>query len=240
MMSNYCHGISNYWSIKCLFNHFSVQTINKDIKGLCYWSFMRRIHWWPVDSHHKGPVTWKMFPFDDFIMNTAYQWLSTEYSSIFSALGMELLQSCAKPSHYSDIIMSTVASQITTLSIVCSTICSRAHQRNHQSSTSLALVRGHRWIPSQRASNTESVSIWWCHHEYNLIKTPRIVSNISCTCKWDGVHLKSVSVNEWMKIKRLKQIWSMILQNIFGEIKKISINIVHISRSSVEATNHHM
>ena len=26
------------------------------------------IHWWPVNSPHKGPVTRKMFPFDDAIM----------------------------------------------------------------------------------------------------------------------------------------------------------------------------
>ena len=30
--------------------------------------FVRGIHWWPVNSPHKGPVTWKMFPFDDVIM----------------------------------------------------------------------------------------------------------------------------------------------------------------------------
>ena len=30
--------------------------------------FVRGIHRWPVDSHHKGPVTRKMFPFDDVIM----------------------------------------------------------------------------------------------------------------------------------------------------------------------------
>ena len=28
-------------------------------------AFVRRIHRWPVDSRHKGPVTRKMFPFDD-------------------------------------------------------------------------------------------------------------------------------------------------------------------------------
>ena len=32
-------------------------------------AFVREIHWWPVNSHHKGPVTQKMFPFDDIIMN---------------------------------------------------------------------------------------------------------------------------------------------------------------------------
>ena len=31
-------------------------------------AFVRGIHRWPVDSSHKGPVTRKMFPFDDVIM----------------------------------------------------------------------------------------------------------------------------------------------------------------------------
>ena len=44
--------------------------------------------------------------------------------------------------HYSDLIMSTMASQITGISIVYSTICSGADQRKHQSSASLACVRG--------------------------------------------------------------------------------------------------
>ena len=35
--------------------------------------FVRGIHRWPVNPSHKGPVTWKMFPFDDVIMFT---WLS--------------------------------------------------------------------------------------------------------------------------------------------------------------------
>ena len=31
-------------------------------------AFVREIHRWPVNSSHKGPVTRKMFPFDDVIM----------------------------------------------------------------------------------------------------------------------------------------------------------------------------
>ena len=31
-------------------------------------AFVRGIHRWPVNSLHKGAVTWKMFPFDDVIM----------------------------------------------------------------------------------------------------------------------------------------------------------------------------
>ena len=42
--------------------------------------------------------------------------------------------------------MSTATSQITSLAIVCSTVYSGENQRKHQSSASLAFVRGiHRW-----------------------------------------------------------------------------------------------
>ena len=49
--------------------------------------------------------------------------------------------------HYSDVTMSMMASQTTGVSIVCSTVCSTIDQRTHQSSTSLAFVRGiYRWL----------------------------------------------------------------------------------------------
>ena len=44
--------------------------------------------------------------------------------------------------HYIDVIMTTVASQITSLTIVYLTVYSFADQRKHQSSASLAFVRG--------------------------------------------------------------------------------------------------
>ena len=53
--------------------------------------------------------------------------------------------------HYNDVIMGKIASQITSLTIVYSTVYSDADQRKHQSSTSLAFVRGihrpviHKW-----------------------------------------------------------------------------------------------
>ena len=48
--------------------------------------------------------------------------------------------------HYNDVVKSTIASQITSLTIVYSTVYSGAGQRNHQSSALLAFVRGiHRW-----------------------------------------------------------------------------------------------
>ena len=50
------------------------------------------------------------------------------------------LQSCF--THYNDVIMGALASQITSLTIVYSTVYSDADQRKHQSSVSLAFVRG--------------------------------------------------------------------------------------------------
>ena len=46
--------------------------------------------------------------------------------------------------HYGDVIMGTIESQITCLTIVCSSVNSDADQRKHQSSAALA---GDRWIP---------------------------------------------------------------------------------------------
>ena len=68
--------------------------------------------------------------------------------------------------------MSTMASQITSLTIVCSTVYSDADQWKHQSSASLDFVRGiHRRpvnSPPQMASNAENVSIWWRQHDVSV------------------------------------------------------------------------
>ena len=52
--------------------------------------------------------------------------------------------------HYIDVIMATIAPQITSLTVVYSIVYLGADQRKHQSSASLAFVRGihrDRWIP---------------------------------------------------------------------------------------------
>ena len=58
--------------------------------------------------------------------------------------------------------MGAMASQITSLTIVCSTVHSGADHRKHQSSASLAFVWGIH--PAQMVGNAENVSIWWRHH----------------------------------------------------------------------------
>ena len=53
---------------------------------------------------------------------------------------------CNNQYHYNGVIMSAMASQITSLTIVYPNVYSGADQRKHQSSASLAFVRGiHRW-----------------------------------------------------------------------------------------------
>ena len=69
--------------------------------------------------------------------------------------------------HYIDVITTTIASQITSLTVVYSTVYSDADQSKHQSSASLALVwRIHRdrWIPRTKGQLRGNVSIWWRHH----------------------------------------------------------------------------
>ena len=65
--------------------------------------------------------------------------------------------------------MGAMASQISSLTIVCSTVDSGVDQSKHQSSASVAFVRGIHRLPvnsPQMASNAENVSIWWRHHVF--------------------------------------------------------------------------
>ena len=64
-------------------------------------AFVWRSHRWPVHSPHKGPVTWKIFPFDDVIMRylatvIMYAWrmrMSLRWLSIFDFI--EIIQKCS-------------------------------------------------------------------------------------------------------------------------------------------------
>ena len=79
--------------------------------------------------------------------------------------------------HYNDVIMSAMASQITSISTVCSAACSVAHQTKRQSPALLTFVWG-LW-----ASKAENVSIWWRHHVLSLYRRLMwSVSYIYCHC----------------------------------------------------------
>ena len=73
--------------------------------------------------------------------------------------------------HYYDVIMGAIASQITSLTIVYSTVYSDADERRHQSSASLTFVRWihrgpvnspHKWPVTRIMFPLDDV-ITWCH-----------------------------------------------------------------------------
>ena len=69
--------------------------------------------------------------------------ISWNKSTVFLPVTHKIFKVC----HYNDVIMGTMASQITSLTIVYSTVYSGSDQRKHQSSASLAFMRGIHWWP---------------------------------------------------------------------------------------------
>ena len=82
-------------------------------------------------------------------------------SIVYTLLAASEVYFLFRTQHYCHIIMGTMASQITSLTIVYSTVHSGTDQRRHQSSAWLASVWG---IHRDRDSNAKNVSIWWRHH----------------------------------------------------------------------------
>ena len=62
VMSHEHHGISNHQRLNCLFSRLFWPTWMKASTLSITDSFMKRIHWWPLDSPHKGSVMRKVLP----------------------------------------------------------------------------------------------------------------------------------------------------------------------------------
>ena len=89
---------------------------------------------------------------------------------------LQLISACETTNptmHYNDVIMGTIASQITSLTIVYSTVYSDADQRKYQSSTSLAFVRGihrrpvnypHKWPVTRKMFPLDDVIMESSHY----------------------------------------------------------------------------
>ena len=73
-----------------------------------------------------------------------------------------------KVCHYNDVIMSAMASQITSLAILYSTVYSRRRSTETSKLRVTCLCQGNSPVtdecPAQKTSNAEKVSIWWRHH----------------------------------------------------------------------------
>ena len=91
--------------------------------------------------------------------------------------------------------MDATASQITSLTIVYSTVYSGADQRKHHSSVSLAFV-GNSPVtgefPAQMASNAENVSIWWRHHVVTGAQAGIYLANSFRWVEWNCFALKKI------------------------------------------------
>ena len=68
---NECHGVANHQPHDSLLNGYT-GTDQRKHQNYAPLAFARGIHRWPVNSPHKGPVTRKMFPFDDVIMKFSH------------------------------------------------------------------------------------------------------------------------------------------------------------------------
>ena len=132
-------GFSNHQSHNCLlihlFRRISKKTLKKlDVTGLC---------------EGNSPVTGE-FPTQraSHVENVSISWLHHEEDhSIAPVVNEVIMKDIGKLIYYNDIIMSVIASQIMDVSMVCSRVCSGTNQRKHQSSMSLAFVRGiHQWL----------------------------------------------------------------------------------------------
>ena len=80
-------GLSNHQRLDCLLNHLCRCRSKKTCK-LCFTGLQ-----WLVDSPHKGPVMWKMFPFKNVIMKQLDGLVQERCNSIAKALEF----SCINP-----------------------------------------------------------------------------------------------------------------------------------------------
>ena len=84
--------------------------------------------------------------------------------------------------HYSDVIMGAMASPITSLIIVYSTVYSGSDHSKHQSSASLAFVRGiHRWPVNSS-------------HKWPVTRKMFPFDDVIMNCKWLTYHLMFVEI----------------------------------------------
>ena len=95
----------------------------------------------------------------------------------------EILFDWSLATHYNDVIIGAIASQITSLTIVYSIVCSDAYQRKHQSSASLALVRG---IP-----RTNGQLRGKCFH----LMTSPCLHRIVFFCVWRASLVQHIEIN---------------------------------------------
>ena len=126
------------------------------------------------------------------------RWLRAHVISLllYKSLGMNWWH------HYSDIMIGAMASQITSLTIVYSTIYSGPDQRKYQSSMTLALVRGiHQWpvnSPRKGPVTRKMFPFDDYHHDYPDLQILLVIGKCSCAIVliiiWEGIYIGLIDV----------------------------------------------
>ena len=154
------HDIPVLFNMQSLYNQYkNSNNKEKTVSRLSY-------------RYNGNPHTWKAITYKGL-----FNWTQNtrEINNWTSSFVREWLSVRLHPAHFCDVIMSAIASQITSITIVYAKVYSCADQGKHQSYASLAFVcvcggGGGGGVPvtdefpAQMASNVENVSIWWRHH----------------------------------------------------------------------------
>ena len=125
--------------------------------------------------------------------------------------------------HYSDVIMCSIASQITSLTIVYSSFYSGADQRKTSKLRVTGLCAGNSpetgEFPAQRASNAENVSIWWRHHAFER----------NSHSDWSSCHYTSSNVINSLAPGRCVNDFKSVISQDMLWIKFISNPCFHVN-----------
>ena len=161
-------------------------------------------------------VVFALFLFG-FVLNSYY----TQFTGYLHSLFSRLLHCHRCRIHYNDVIISVMASQFTSLTIVYSSVYSGADQRKHQSSGSLVFVWGiHRWpmnSPHKGLVTRKNVSIWWRHHVVNMCKSTAM--NITPRAVWMFLEIYQFvyRVNVYVIAGHYEPVWHQSITWAFGD-----------------------
>ena len=111
----------------------------------------------------------------------------------FHATISTMLSKKSTNGHYNDVITSAMASQNTSPTIVCSTVYSGVEQRKHQSSASLAFVRGiHRWPVNSLDKGPVVVTRKMFPFDDVIMNQHRFDERMKCTSGWGGISVNKI------------------------------------------------
>ena len=196
-MSHECHGMLYHWQLHGLFDI---------LFGINYHSDVTWVHW-----HVISMTTWR------FVQHLVRG--SQKHQNLAGLLRESMShhwfplpkgEDAKYISHYYDVLMSAIASQITSLTIVYSTIYSRHRsKKTSKPRVTWPLCReftGTGEFPEQKASNAENVSIWWRHYAYD----DDTAGNVT-RCYYYGPHRAWPSIS--LQFTRINNKWAHWFQN---------------------------